>query len=327
MASSTDDPASQEAELPDTGVIAESLAAEVHAEPTMLDAVTAVLEGESGPEVTATSKTGEAEGESKPAAEGEGKPKDDSELSELDLSRLQLRTQKRIRELVKESKQSEAKVAEFEPKAKAYDTITNQIQATGLDKDDLGVTFDIATSLKRGDAFRARELLTPIWNAVNRATGGILPDDLAQEAREGKISVARAQEIAVARAAANQAASQGRVSRERQNAQAEQQLREGAITSVNEWERVKAASDPDWALKAEEIDRSLRYEILKGNRPKSPAEAVAMAEKALTEVNARLSRYRPAPKAVRAVVSGGSGSSRNSDPAPKNTRDIINSFV
>lgn len=327
MASSPEDTTSQGVELVDTDVIAGSSdATETHAEPSMLDAVQAALDAEDTEEA-ATSKPGETEGELKPAVEGEVKAKDDSELSELDLSRLSLKAQKRIRGLVKDLGKADTKAAEFEPKAKAYDTITTQIRETGLDQNDLSVTFDIATALKRGDAFRARQLMAPIWEAVNNATGGVLPDDLAAEVQGQKLSYSRAQEIAVARAAAAQTARQGQVHRERQEATNAQQLRDGAVNSVNDWERTKSASDPDWKLKAPEIMRSIKLSLLEGNKPKSPAEAVAMAERALADVNERFRTYRPAPRAVRAVVSGGGASRSNSDPAPKSMMDVINASL
>lgn len=289
---------------------------------TMLDAVQAALDG---PKREESSPSGEvkAEGESKPEAEEKPAEKAEDELSEVDLARLNQKTQKRIREQVKELKRLDKEVSEFKPKAEQFDLITTQIRQTGLDQNDLAVTFDIATALKRGDLFGARKLLEPIFVEVMKATGGILPEDIRKDVEAGQISQQRATELATARAASQQAAFQGRQAEEARQAAAARQLTDGVVTSVNDWERQKAATDPDWKLKAPEIMRSLELSLLRGQRPKSTAEAVQMAETALREVNERFKAYRPAPRAVRAVVSSG-GASRASTAEPKNMLDVIN---
>src|SRR6185437_5080167 len=214
---------------------------------TMLDAVQAALDGKR-PEDSPASGDDKAEGDSKPKAEVEAAKKPEDDLSEEALARLNKETQKRIRDLVGTRKKLEKEISDFKPKAEQYDVITSQIRQTGLDQNDLAVTFDIATALKRGDLFGARKLLEPIFVQVMHATGGILPDDLRKEVETNAISRDRAAELATARAAA-------------------QQLTQSVVGSVNDWEKQKAATDPDWKLKAPEIMRSLELSLLRGNRP------------------------------------------------------------
>ena len=292
----------------------------------MLDAVQAALDSE-GKEDPATSNPDKALAQApKPAAEKVEGDKTEADLSDEDLKRLSQGVQKRIRSLVGERKKLETEIVGLKPKAEQLDHITSQIRQTGLDQSDLAVTFDIATALKRGDLFGARKLLAPIYEQVMRATGGVLPDDLRQEVQGGLMPVQRAQELAVARAAAQQAAFQGQQAQQRQAADSAQQLTNSVVNSVNDWEKAKAASDPDWALKKPEIMDALQLALLKGNRPKNEADALQMAEKALTEVNDRLRRYRPAPRAVRAVVSGGGASPRNT-AQPKSMLDVVSSVL
>jgi len=289
---------------------------------TMLDAVQAALDGKRL-EDSPASGDDKAEGDSKPKAEVEAAKKPEDDLSEEALARLNKETQKRIRDLVGTRKKLEKEISDFKPKAEQYDVITSQIRQTGLDQNDLAVTFDIATALKRGDLFGARKLLEPIFVQVMHATGGILPDDLRKEVETNAISRDRATELATARAAAQQAAFQGRETAARQQAAAAQQLTQSVVGSVNDWEKQKAATDPDWKLKAPEIMRSLKLSLLEGNRPTSVAQAVQMAEAALAEVNDRFRAYRPAPRPMRAVVSSG-GTSRPSTANPKNMLDVVN---
>lgn len=323
------DPSTTDSEIPadeaelDQGVTSGSPADE--GEPkTMLDAVQAALEGSRLEDSPPSQGKVEADGETKPKAEGD-KPaaKAEDDLSDADMARLNRQAQKRIREVIKERTKLEKEVSDYKPKAEQYDVITSQIRQTGLDQNDLAVTFDIATALKRGDLFGARKLLEPIFVQVMHATGGILPDDIRKDVEAGSISQQRASELATARAAAAQASFQGRQDQERRQAQAAQNFRKAAETSVNDWERQKAAADPDWKLKAPEIKRSLELSLLRGQWPKSTAEAVGMAEQALAEVNERFRAFRPAPRAVRAVVSNG-GASRASTAEPKNMLDVVN---
>lgn len=293
----------------------------------MLDAVQAALEGDTGKEDAATSNPDKALAQApKPAAEKAEGDKTEADLSDEDLKRLSQGVQKRIRSLVSERKKLEGEISTFKPKAEQLDTITNQIRQTGLDQSDLAVTFDIATALKRGDLFGARKLLAPIYEQVMRATGGVLPDDLRQEVQGGAMPAHRAQELAVARAAAQQAAFQGKQAQERQAAESAQQLTASFVNSVDTWAEAKAASDPDWALKVPEIKDALQLAILQGTKPKNASEAVQMAEKALGAVNERRRQYRPAPRAVRAVVSGGGASPRNT-ASPKSYLDVIDGVL
>lgn len=328
MDSSTEDMDSKEAEVDQDVIAGSSDATEVPAESaTMLDAVTAALAGKDDKEASATSEPDKAQTAPKAAEVAEGDKAKPDEISDEDLKRTSQGVQKRIRRLVKEREKFESEASELRPKAEQLDFITKQIQQTGLNQDDLGVIFDIGTALKRGDLFGARKALAPIWEAVNEATGGVIPKDLLPEVQGGQITAQRAHELAVARAAANQAAYQGRQQAERQATERTQQATAAVVNSVNDWEKSKAASDPDWKLKAPEIMRSLQYSLrVDGQKATTPEQGIALAEKALAEVNERFRQFRPPPRAVRAVVSSG-GASPRSNAAPKTMLDVINSVV
>lgn len=291
----------------------------------MLDAVTTALKPKSN-EGSPSSEPGKVTA-SEPKAEAEQtSAKAEANLAPEDLARLSMKANVRYRALVGQRDEAEAKAKELEPKAAQYDLITRQIRETGLDKTDLNSGFEIMTALKKGDMFKARDLLVPIYEQVMRLTGGVMPKDLAEEARAGQITEARAHELAVARAAAEQHANRQAMAQRDSEARGAAELATSVVDTVNAWEKAKAAIDPDWKLKSPEIMRAIELSLLKGNRPKSAQEAVAMAETALTEVSARLRSYRPAPKAIRAVVGGVGASSRNV-AAPKNMLDIVNQMI
>lgn len=292
----------------------------------MLDAVSAALEPKaegspsSEPEKVVASDP-KAEAEKTAAAVKE------DDLSPEDLKRLSVKAQKRYRELVSERVKAEAEVSALKPKAEQYDLITRQIRETGLDKADLDVGFGIMTALKKGDLFGARAKLMPIYEQVMRLTGGVLPKDLADEVEAKAITEARARELATARAAAEANANRVTLAQQEHEARQTQTLTASVVDSVNAWEKAKAAIDPDWKLKSPLIMQALQLSLAQGNRPKSPQEAIAMADAALAEVNERTRAFRPPPKAVKAVVGNGGGASNRNQAAPKTMLDVVSGVL
>jgi hypothetical protein len=291
----------------------------------MLDAVTAALdktdEG-SPPSDPVKVVASETKAETDPT-----KVATETDLTPEELARLPAKTKKRIQDLLVQRSDVEGKLKALEPKAAQYDVIVKQIRDTGLDQADLNVGFELMTLLKKGDLFGAREKLAPIWAQVSRLTGGVIPQDLNEEIAAGKLTEARARELATARAAAELGNSRQQMAAREAEASAARDLNVNVVGTVNAWEKSKAALDPDWKLKAPEIMRSLKLSLLEGARPKNAQEAVAMAEKALEEVNTRLRSYRPAPRAIKAVVSGVGASSRSNPAEPRNMLDLVRSTL
>ena len=290
----------------------------------MLDAVKAALDGKA--EESPPSEPGKVEA-SDPKKEAEPtKAKAEEQLSPEEQARLSIKAKARYQAIISQRDTAETRLKELAPKAEQYDVIVKQIRETGLDQADLNAGFELMTLLKRGDFFGAKAKLGPIWDQLTKLTGGVMADDLAADVAAGKLAEARARELSVARAAAQ-------IGNQRQTAAAQaseqaraQELTRSTVDTVNAWEKTKAAIDPDWKLKAPEIMRSLKLSLLEGNRPATAQDAVAMAEKALEEVNTRFKAYRPAPRAIRPVV-GNVGASTRSNSDPKSVLDIVRSMT
>ena len=180
--------------------------------------------------------------------------------------------------------------------------------------------------MKKGDYFGAREKLGPIWAQVSKATGGEIPDDLVKDVAEGKLAEERARELAVARAAMKVNADRQQMTARETEERRQSDLNAQVVNTVNAWEKSKAATDPDWKLKAPDIMKSIKLSLFEGKKPQSAQEAVAMAEAALEEVNQRFKALRPAPRAIRPVIAGG-GASRSNPAAPANVLDIVKQFA
>jgi len=312
------------------GAIAESPVAETEGEPkSMLEAVQAALDAPTSKEEPPTSKPGKTEDSEDPKAEIDPtkKAKEEDDLSDADKARLSKVARARIEKVVRQRNEVEAEVKTLRPRAEQYDLIVKQIRETGLDQNDLNAVFNIGTLLKKGDVFGARAALEPIWAQVNRLTGGKVPDDLLQDVATGRLAEERARELAVARAAAEVNANRQQLAAREHEAKQAQALTSSLVDTVNAWEQTKARLDPDWKLKSPQIMQALKLSLLEGNRPKSPDEAVKMAEKALEEVNGRIRAFRPAPRAIRPAVGGMAASHRSNPAEPKSMREVIDAAL
>jgi len=295
----------------------------------MLEAVQAALEKptkEEGPPPSEPGKT-EASAEQKAEADPTKKVREEDVLTPEEENRLSQKTKARFKTILDQRNKAESALSELEPKAKQYDVIVKQVRETGLDQSDLNTVFEIGTLLKRGDVFGARAKLEPIWAQVNAMTGGRVPDDLVQEVAAGKLAAERAQELAVARAAAEVGARQQQQAVRDHETRQQEALTSSTVETVNAWEATQARLDPDWKLKAPLVRQALELSVTKGFRPKSPDEAVQMAKKALEDVNAQIRAFRPAPKAIRPMVGGAAASTRSNPAEPKTMLDVVRSAL
>lgn len=270
---------------------------------SMLDAVLSAIEPkdtekslDSAPDTTKATGAQSTDGQA---------PKDtaasDSDLSEAEIAVLHHKTRKQIHKLIGQRKDLESSVSALRPKADQYDQIASHIRKTGLNSVDLDNTFEIATLIKKGDLFAARDKLMPIVQAILEATGGVLPKDIEQARAAGHLSDQHARELAEARSRNVLNQHQNGVQREADAQEGARQFLGGVVSAVNDWEQVKRSKDPDWGLKAPEIKQALELAIFKGAQPRTTQDAIRMAEDALVMVEAKLKQFRPQPRAIRSI--------------------------
>lgn len=320
--SPTDDIAVDESRPAADGNIAESSPADKGG--SMLDAVLSAIEpkdNEKSPSSAPDSETNTgAQSIDAPKGDKAGDP-DADDLSESEIDRLHHKTKKQVQKLIGQRKDLESHVSMLRPKAEQYDTIVSHIRETGLDSADLDNLFEIGTLMKKGDLFAARDKLMPFVQAILEATGGVLPDDLEEARAAGQLSEQHARELAEMRSrnVLNQHQNGVRQLADAQNVS--RQVIGGMVGAVNDWEQIKRRSDPDWGLKAPEIEAGLELAMRRGAQPRTVQEAVQMAENELAKVEAKLKRFRPQLKSVR-PISGGSQASAVAG-SPKSMRDAV----
>lgn len=299
-------------EVTDVKPSAESSPAERDGTGSLLDAVKAALKPEPS-EKSPDSKTegSEADKADKPdAAKAKGKEAEPGELSEEDLSRLNRKTQERIKHLLAARKESEAKLADLEPKANQFDQVVRFVQEAGLSTQEVNDGFEVMRLLKR-DLPGAYKRLKPIVEQLEVVLGVQIPDDLQQAVNEGQITEAHARELSrtrsEARLSAHQVQERDRAASESKRREAFEANQTSVQNAVAEWEKSKAGSDLEWQHKQARVMEIVRLETLSREKADpqfawTPDEAIKFAEAALDRVNTEFKRFMPKPKAMNPIT-------------------------
>lgn len=293
-------------------------AAPVESEPqSLLDAVKAAIE----PKTEEAPQAEEAKPEEK-AEETEAK----AEEPEADDSKLPFHTHPRFKQLTTQRREfkeraekAEQQLADLEPvKADAghYQSIVTYMRDQNLTSPEVNEGFQIMAALKN-DPLKALELLRPHYHNLQLFAGEILPDDLAAKAENGDVEEALARETARLRHAA-EFERQKREQMEQDQRQhhqhhLQQQATTGMMQAVAQWEAGIKSSDPDFAKKQELVNAYIRAEAI-AVQPRSPQEAVAIAQRAYEKANQTLAATRPAPTPARPTPSSASITGARPEP-------------
>lgn len=297
--------------------------------PSMLDAVKSALKPKA--DAAPASQTPEQQPKAEDPAKTEDAPPDEEkDLTEDELKTLSARTQRRFRKLNSEVKTRDALLAQVSPKAEEFDRLDQFVRSAGLSPTDVQGTLRIASQL-RSDPHAAYEALLPIMQHLEAAVGNVLPPELAQRVQAGYLTEQDA--LATSRAASHASFARRQLEEERaeqqewsQRQERQQQL-DGAVSTVESWEKQQAARDPDWHLKQADIRELVELDVSRKRLANSswiPSrdDAMAITKAATDKVNERLKRFVPRPQAVARDPSGG-GASPGSQPQPKTMEDVV----
>jgi hypothetical protein len=197
--------------------------------------------------------------------------------------------------------------------------ITGFMAQNQLSSEEVAKGFEIMSALKN-DPLRARELLAPYAKALDEYVGAVLPQDLSKKVDDGIMDEASAQELARAR---NEAALQ-RARLEQTAAMQNQayayQSQAAIQQTVGSWEEGIKQRDADYAAKqALVLDRTRAY--LASGQPQTPEQALAIVERAYSDVNETLKGFAPRRQPVRSVSSA--VSSTTSQPVARTLQEAI----
>lgn len=297
---------------------------------SMLDTVKAVLQPkEATPASSEPGETADAETPDSKTLEA-----DPDELLPVELKALSERTQKRFKKLTSDLKSKDEAITGLKSKADEYDKIDTFIRNAGIPNEAVGNILQIAAMLN-SDLHGARERLRPIMAELDKRLGEVLPSELQARVDQGYLTAEDAKAL-------NRSAADAKLNRDRveamtrqatQDAQVAEQKRttDATLSSIEKWELAKAAKDPDWHLKrdevAEQVELAVQRKSLELKRPWFPNadEGVKLSEDALKTVEKRLKRFRTPLAEVRPAVDA--GASTRSIPEPKSMLDVVRGGV
>lgn len=231
------------------------------------------------------------------------------------------------------------KASRYEGLARDQENIINYCQQNGIPAEDFRGNLEIL-ALARSNPSEAIKRTEAFLEQLKVATGNGLPADLAKEVtdaeaefKDGNISEARLgviknrmKELAKARVQHTNLEQQNRFTQLQQQ-QAEGQQLTGALAA---WADAKRKLDPGFKPSADPTKPGKFEDFLAKNiylwtlnPPKNAQQAIELADKALTEVNSMIARYKPTPKAKKAPLSTGHSRSTESE-LPKSMDDVVN---
>lgn len=294
---------------------------------SVLDAVTAALSPDKGVDAATPAAVNRSPaGDPDPkTTSSEGEP---AEISDEEMKRLAPKTQERMRFLASQRTELQMQLGDLKPKAEGFEKLTGFLTENGISSDEANNALELTRLIKSGNYVGAKQLLDPIYAELQRRAGDVLDKDLQEEVRLGTTPHERALEIQRARASNASRQVQDSIAEERRQ-QTEQtqawQTHVGTVaTAADNWAKDQAKSDPDWALKADDVATLVELDLRKNGFPKTTAEAIDRSKTALETVNKRLARLRPAPVEVRPNLGNGNRTSNSSDAKPKSALDAVN---
>lgn len=306
----------------------------VNADPTpakepssVLDAVTKALSPDKGVDAAPPAAVNRSpEGDPDPnKTSSQGEP---AEISDEEMKRLAPKTQERMRFLASQRTELQTRLDTVTPKAEANDRLTGFLSQNNISSDEANNALELTRLIKAGDYVNAKKLLDPVYSELQRRAGDVLDPDLAEEVRLGTTPHERALELQRARAANTSRQTQDAIAEEnRQKTERDTAWKShvGSVAKVaDNWAKDQAKSDPDWALKADDVATLVELDLRKNGFPKTAEEAIARSKTALETVNQRLARVRPAPVEIRPNLGNGSRSSTSTDTKPTSALDAVN---
>ena len=284
---------------------------DVNQEPSLQDVVQGVLDKhksvETSDKTTAKEEDSAVLNKNKTTSTAEGEKKNDPTAKtspteeDKDLANYPQRAQDRIRSLVAEKKELESfkeKATQYEPVVQRMQNIEQFCTKSNITAEDFHTAMEKLALLKTNPSEGIKALETYLTEAKQQL-GQVLPPDLQQKVDDGKISMEDAKDWAKARLESKARAQQSESLVKQTQVQVQQQL----TSSLKAWEVQKLTSDPDFKPKADKNGADGKYEMVMTKFGQlwqtvpvySPAEAVALLDRAYNETYASIKSFLPTP--------------------------------
>lgn len=252
------------------------------------------------------SPTGQEEASEQPKTAAQASSEDDERERSENFEDVPFHTHPRFREVVQQRNQ-------FREAARQYEQVQEFLVANDLTPEDAANALQTHALMKQNPQ-EAWKRLKPLVQKLLVDAGEVLPSDLTEQVRGGKISREAAMEISRLRAQNTTASRQVDHQREQAEAQRARESQMAVVSAVGAWESSIRQKDPDFAAKADDIQREVLWlQRQAGGMPSTPEGARKMLEEAYANVNKRRAPVRKPPKAP---VTGGRVASGQPAAAP-----------
>lgn len=268
------------------------------------------------------------------AEEGDDKTNDDDDPSDDELKAMRPNVAKRVKKLLHQRNEARREVESYRTDADELRQIREFTRTNNLADNEVADLFKFGALVKSGDVTRlnqALEIVMPIVTNLMEATGRSVPKDLRAKVESGELSEEMARQMGrerFERKAALNTAERTKAQATEQQQQAEQTANQERAAKIREatanWYTSKAASDPDFGMKAEAMEAAARALVAERGQPKTPEEAVKLAEDALAQATKWLTAGRSNKTATRPTPGNGSNGSRSAvTPNPSSMEEAI----
>lgn len=200
---------------------------------------------------------------------------------------------KRFQQLIKERNELKTAAEASASDLADYAKIRKFQEDAGLSSDEVAEGYTVMSMLKNNPA-EAYKNLKPIVDQLAVLVGDAIPSDLQTQVDDGSIDADSAARIAKAEGAAElqkQALERDQLRRQQM---AEHRAQQDMVSAVSAWEAEVTKTDSDFAKKRTMVREQILSLQRQGEVPKSSADAVALAAKALKQVDEYIAQFVPA---------------------------------
>lgn len=208
----------------------------------------------------------------------------------------------------------------FKERAEHWDQFSAWAKDSGLVADELSQSLAIARMVKNAP-HEALVALREVVASLEKVTGHVLPEDLAEKVERGLIDEETARDLSVSRTRVALTEQQRQQEAEQRSVQDElqgrAQLAQSIGQSVTEYEKSLEQTDPDYQ-KIKGLVKSKVIELMhEDGVPTNAQAAVSQVKKAVAEIKSQLSSVLPQRKPTRQAPEGSTHG--NSGARPSNS--------
>lgn len=285
---------------------------------TALDAVKAALKSQAPTAEGSQEASRESPNRDGATSQDSPKPEGDEVSDEEFAKQLSEKASRRFRQLVSERDAARGEVEQYRQGAEAYATIVQRVEMTGASAQQVDAAINLLHAINN-DPAKAYQLIQPLYDKLSEFVGSRLPADLQDKVDKGYLDEDSAREVARLRHAnafTQRRAQQTEAERiEEQQTEQYANLQTAIGSATSDWETNWRKMDPDYERKMPFVMAEIKATIAERGGVRSPAEAVEIANSALSAINQRLGSIVPPRREVRHVTGG--FSSGNERPTPK----------